>query len=237
MTSLPSRNLLLRAFGPDLEIIREHLFPVALSAGQVLNEPGDEIRQVYFLTSGLVSKCAVFASGHQIECALIGRTGATGALAAIGFGRSLTRDVAILDTHAWAIPVSRLQAACSRSDLIRRRLTEHCEAQMAYAVRAGACNALHSVEQRLSRWLLTCADLLGGRDIRLAQEAFASVLGVQRTSINPVLQRFQLDGLVTLARSRLSLVDVAGLRSRSCECYAAVRPLTGAEPCPQDAAE
>jgi CRP-like cAMP-binding protein len=80
----PSGNLMLAAFGPDIELIRPHLRSVELKAGQVLSEPGERIAQVYFLASGIASKLAVFEDGGEIECALVGRQGAVGALAVMG---------------------------------------------------------------------------------------------------------------------------------------------------------
>jgi hypothetical protein len=93
---------------------------------------------------------------------------------------------------------------------------------MSYAIRNGACNARHPVEQRLCRWLLTCSDVLEEPEIRLPQDVFAKMLGVQRTSVNPILQRLRADGLIELGRSRLILKDRAGLIGRTCECYAAM---------------
>jgi hypothetical protein len=90
---------------------------------------------------------------------------------------------------------------------------------MSYAIRNGACNARHPVEQRLCRWLLTCSDVLEEPEIRLPQDVFAKMLGVQRTSVNPILQRLRADGLIELGRSRLILTDRTGLSGRACECY------------------
>jgi CRP-like cAMP-binding protein len=91
------------------------------------------------------------------------------------------------------------------------------------AIRNGACNACHSVEQRLSRWLLTCSDVLASDEIALPQDVFAKMLGVQRTSVNPTLRALQAAGAVALARSRVSILDRAVLNARTCECYRAMR--------------
>ena len=91
------------------------------------------------------------------------------------------------------------------------------------AIRNGACNACHSVEQRLSRWLLTCSDVLESDEIALPQEVFAKMLGVQRTSVNPTLRALQAAGAVALSRSRVSIRDRGVLNRRACECYQATR--------------
>lgn len=219
---LVSRNLILREFGPDLDLIRGDLVATRLRAGQVLNEPGDEIRNIYFLAEGVVSKFTVFESGQEVECVMIGRNSAVGGLSAFGFATALTRNVSIFDAHAWSIPRQRLGWACRQSPRITGALSRCGQDQMRYAIRVGACNALHGIEQRLSRWLLSCSSLLDRQDIGLAQELFAKVLGAQRSSINPMLQRFQADGLISLGRSRLTIVDREGLQRRACECFRAL---------------
>jgi CRP-like cAMP-binding protein len=218
----PSGNLMLAAFGPDIELIRPHLRSVELKAGQVLSEPGERIAHVYFLASGIASKLAVFEDGGEIECALVGRQGAVGALAVMGLTRALTRDVCHLPVRADVIEVGQLVAAARLSPLIARTLAHYCAWKTSCAVRNGACNARHAVEPRLCRWLLTCCDVLEAREIRLPQDIFAKMLGVQRTSVNPILQRLRADGLIDLGRSRLTVLDSRRLAARACECYAAM---------------
>jgi len=221
-------NRFLASFGADVALIRPHLREVKLRAGQVLCEPGDRIRKVYFLHEGAVSKMMVFEDGAEIECALIGREGAVGAMSALGLRTAVTRDICHLAVGALVIDAAQLSAAARTSELIHGALDRYCAWKMSYAIRNGACNARHAVEQRLCRWLLTCSDVLEEPEIRLPQDVFAKMLGVQRTSVNPILQRLRADGLIDLGRSRLLLTDRAGLMARACECYEAMS-LTEAE--------
>jgi hypothetical protein len=144
-------------------------------------------------------------------------------LAALGLRTAVTRDVCHLPVRAMMIEVPRLIEAAHRSEAVRRPLEAYCAWKASYAMRNGACNARHPVEQRLCRWLLTCCDVLEQRQIRLPQDVFAKMLGVQRTSVNPILQRLRAEGLVDLGRSRLTITDRARLMNRACECYEAMR--------------
>ena len=218
-------NRFLASFGPDIALIRPHLREVHLRAGQVLCEPGERIRQVYFLHEGVVSKLTVFEDGTEIECALVGREGAVGAMSAMGVRAAVTRDICHLPVRAITIEAGRLYEAARVSELIHAALDRYCAWKMSYAIRNGACNARHAVEPRLCRWLLTCSDVLEQPEIRLPQDVFAKMLGVQRTSVNPILQRLRADGLIDLGRSRLTLVDRAGLGERACECYESMRSI------------
>ena len=216
-------NGLLASFGPDLRLIRPHLRQVTIEAGQVLCEPGDQISKVYFPNEGLVSKLAVFEDGAEIECALAGRAGAVGVMSALGLHTSVTRDVCHVRASAAAISVAQLADAARASARIHDALDCYCAWKMTYAIRNGACNALHPVEHRLCRWLLTCADEMEQDEIRLPQDVFAKMLGVQRTSVNPILQRLKADHIIALGRSRLRLLDRDRLMDRACECYKAMR--------------
>src|SRR5262249_54772008 len=152
-------------------------------------EPGEQIRNVYFLESGAVSKLTVFEDGTEIECALIGRDGVIGALSALNLRTALTRDVCHLSCKAWRMDAERLAEASRRSETIHDALDRYCAWKMSCAIRNGACNARHPIEQRLCRWLLLCCDVLGQDEIALPQDVFAKMLGVQRSSVSPILQK------------------------------------------------
>lgn len=184
----------------------------------MLKDQWEEVDRVYFPTYGLISARAILASGHQIECSLIGRTSAVGVTATVGFHSALTRYVCLTDGHAWSIPLPKLLAAMRASELVERELKVFAFAQMGYAVLGGVCNAMHSAEQRVSRWLTTAADLLGRAEIRLSQEELASGLGLQRTALNPTLQRLKAEGLVEVARGRIGILEADQLKQRACEC-------------------
>jgi CRP-like cAMP-binding protein len=218
-------NGMLAAFGSDLELVRPKLNAVCLEAGQVLSEPGERVRNVFFLQGGMVSKLAVFEDGTEIECALVGREGAVGAMAAMGLPTAITRDVCHMRVDAWTMGAAELGRAAAASPRIRDALDRYCAWKMSYAIRNGACNARHPVGPRLCRWLLTCADVLEASEIPLPQDVFAKMLGVQRTSVNPILQRLRAKGLIELQRSRLKIRDRSGLRAIACECYAAMPAL------------
>lgn len=216
-------NGVLAAIGEDLDLVRPHLGEVTLKAGQVLCEPGEAIRYVWFLHSGAVSKLLIFEDGSEIECALVGREGAVGAAAVLGLRRAVTRDVCHVAARASRLETPRLIQACSASPRIQEVVEQYMARKLCAAMRNGACNARHSVEQRLSRWLLTCSDVLESDEIALPQDVFAKMLGVQRTSVNPTLRALQAAGAVALARSRVSIRDRGILSWHACECYQAMR--------------
>ena len=220
---MPSRNLLLRSLGPALEQVRGRLSPTVLRAGQVIYEPGDSVDRIYFPISGLISARALMETGHQMECVLVGRTSALGAVTAGGFHNSLTRDVCLIESHAWSMSLSDLHAAMRTVSEVEQQLKRFSFGQMAYAVRSGVCNALHTAEQRVARWLLIAADLLDGPEVRIAQEELSNVLGLQRSAVNPILQKLRAEAVLDLSRSRIAIINPGALERRACECLGALR--------------
>lgn len=216
-------NSVLAAIGEENGLIRPYLREVTLKAGQVLCEPGDAIRHVWFPGSGAISKLMTFEDGSEIECALIGREGAVGAASVLGLRRAVTRDVCHVEARAWRMEAARLVDACSASPHAKEVIERYLARKLCVAIRNGACNACHSVEQRLSRWLLTCSDVLETNEIALPQDLLAKMLGVQRTSVNPTLRALQAAGAVAVGRSRVTIRDRDVLIGHACECYRAMR--------------
>lgn len=200
-----------------------------LRAGDVIYEPGERVERVYFPTSGLISARGLLESGHQVECVLVGRTSALGAVAAVGFHTALTRDVCLIDCHAWTMSLSDLNTAMRLVPAIEQQLKRFSFGQMAYAVRSGICNSMHSAEQRIARWLLIASGLLHETEIRLGQEELSNLLGLQRSAVNPTLQKLKAERLIDLARGRIVITNPAALQRRACECHEPLSKAVGAE--------
>lgn len=215
---MPSRNFVLRSLGSAVETLAPSLRPVSFRRGEAVNLPDGRVTRVLFPVAGLISVRTVLASGHELECALVGRTNVLGGPAAIGFDLSLTQDICLTQVHAWSIDMERLRLALSEDPSIERQIKRFSFVQLGYAVQIGVCNAMHAVEPRLARWLVTAADLLQQSEIPMAQDELAKVLGVQRTAVNPLLQRFRGQGYIDLHRGKITICDRKGLVDRACEC-------------------
>lgn len=217
-------NSLLQALPPeDLALIEPHLAPAALMRGDVLFEALDQMEHVYFPQSGVISLVALMRDGASVEAATIGREGAVGLLTAVGARQASTRGVVQIPGRARRIEVARFRAALDKSAALRDLLDRYTEALLAQVLQTVACNALHSVEQRFCRWLLTCRDRTGTDVVPLTQEAVAEMLGVQRTTVTAAARALQDHGLIRYRRGLIECVDVPGLHATSCECYDVVR--------------
>lgn len=220
-----SANRLLAAFGEGLILAQPHLKLVSIRAGDVLADTGERVEHAYFLHGGLVSMMIPLEDGSLTAACVIGREGVVGGLCALGLGTSLTRDIAYCDAQAYALEAERLYDLTHRSQSIHDAMENYLLGIIGQGTRNTACNVRHSTEGRVARWLLTLGAMLESHEIRLSQTGLADIIGVQRTSVNPVLQRFKALKLVEVERNRVILLDRAGLKRRSCECYSALRPI------------
>jgi CRP-like cAMP-binding protein len=221
-----SNHLLASLSAIDLGLIRPQLRFVDLPQGTVLFETGGAISRIFFPHSGIVSLVVELASGEMIEAAMIGREGVVGGLAALDTNVSVSRAVVQVAGAASVVEVDLVRRIAEQSGAFRTTLIKHEQVLLAQSQQSAACNAAHTLEARLSRWLLRCRDLLGGDDIALTQEYVAQMLGVRRTSVSIVANTLQQAGLIRYKRGHIRLLDLDGLRETACECYGTVKALS-----------
>jgi CRP-like cAMP-binding protein len=181
---------------------------------------------VYFPSGGIISLLAVMRQGEAIEIATIGREGTVGSLSGLGPRRSHTRSVVQVSGSALRIPAARFRAAAEDSAAVRDIIVRYGEMLLIQVQQTAACNALHDVEARLSRWLLQARDRLDGSMIRLTHEFLSQMLGVRRTTVTVVANALQEAGLIRYHRGEIEIVNPSGLQARACECYEAIRSQT-----------
>ncbi|GLQ77273.1 Crp/Fnr family transcriptional regulator [Mesorhizobium huakuii] len=219
-----SPNRLLSSLAPEaFEFLRPHLKPVELVQGTVLVEGGGEIAQVYFPHGGIISMVVRLETGATVEVAMVGSDGLFGAFAALDGKISLNTAIIQLSGNASVLETSRLRAAADQSAPFRALLMRHEQVIFAQALQSAACNASHTVQARLSRWLLRARDLSGSDTLSFTQEFLAQMLGTQRNSVSIVANTLQQAGLIRYHRGHIEITNAEGLLESSCECYGTVK--------------
>ena len=149
------RNLFLAALSPtDQAILRSMLSLQRLPQGLVLQEPEQSIEHVYFVESGMISLVAAMQDGAAIETVTLGREAILGALAAFGTHRATARAIVQIDATAWRLPVADFRHAIEESPGLRKMALLGSELLLAHMQQTAACNALHTAERRLCRWIV-----------------------------------------------------------------------------------
>jgi len=218
-----SNRLLASLSASTFSEISPHLKIVELRFGEVLAEAGSPIRQIYFPYSGVISLVVELDVGMMIETAMVGRDGVLNAASGLDGKVSLNKGIVQSAGSAGTIEVNRFRRLANEHEPFRALLIRHEQVLFAQSQQSAACNASHSVEARMCRWLLFMRDLAGNDDLMLTQEFLAQMLSVRRPSVSIVAGPLQKAGLIKYSRGHVRLLDVKGLEKRACECYGTVK--------------
>ena len=225
-----NQNLLLAALPADeYNRIVPSLETVPLKLKSLLHRAGDPIEYVYFPGGGFCSMLTVLKDGGMVEVATIGREGMVGVSAVLdGNPVSSTSMVQGETEICYRMKADAFRREMDRRGVFYELLTHYAQALVGFIVQSTACNAVHSVEQRLARWLLMARDRMESDHFPLTQEFVAMMLGASRPTVTIVASTLQKAGLITYHRGRLTIVDGKGLEAASCECYRATTDLMNA---------
>lgn len=217
-------NRLLAALPPaDLDLLVPHFRKVALERDTVLVRSGDPVQRIYFPLSGLVAFIMDMPSGETVATAVVGNDGAAGLLSALGPTRSPVTTAVRMAGTALQISPARFQAALRRSNPVREAVQTLTRSLLAQFQHTAACNALHTVEARLARWLLQVHDRADGDVLPLTQETLSEMLGVRRPTVTHVVRRLRASGAIRSNRRSLIEIDRPHLETAACECYQLMR--------------
>jgi CRP-like cAMP-binding protein len=208
---------------PHEVIARLELQPVDLPVNREIEYPGNHIDHLFFLEEGMASMTATFEDGFQVEIALAGSESVLGASSMMGTRRSLNRVYMQVGGYGFSSRTAIATREFDRGGAFHDLTLRYLQAQFIQSAQTAGCNAHHTVEQRLARWLLLCADRNGGRVLPLSQEYMADMLGASRTTVTAVAGHFQERNLIQYSRGKIHLIDLAGLELLACECYRVVR--------------
>jgi CRP-like cAMP-binding protein len=158
------------------------------------------------------------SGGRSIEVTSIGSDGAVGGIVSCGSAPAFSRAEVLIGGRALRISMEALEKAKQQSPFVANLFCRYSDYLLSTLMTAVACNAFHAIPDRAARWLLHIQDRAGDR-IEVTQEAFAGLLGVQRTTVNAVIKELSSEGLITAGRGTVRVIDRAGLKRRACECY------------------
>lgn len=213
-------NRLLATFAPEArKLIEPFAEVIDLAPGEIVLNRGDQVAATLFpFGTTMISMAVELSGGRQIEVALLGRRGAVGGIISCGKAPAYTRAEVLTGGPALRLPMRSLEQAKQRSPFIGNLFCRFSDLLLSQVMQSVACNAFHSIPERAARWLLHAQDRTGDR-IDLTQQALADLLGVQRTTVNAVIQALEGEGLISTGRAVVRIVDREGLKQRSCECY------------------
>jgi CRP-like cAMP-binding protein len=201
--------------------VTRSLDTLSLTVNNVLQKPGESTTAVYFPGGGFCSILTVLADGSMVEIATVGREGMVGVGAILDPEQGVASFTMVQASSAtcYRMPADAFTREMDRGGRFHALLTRYALAHFGFVMQSTACNARHSVEQRLARWLLLAHDRVGEDEFPLTQEFAAMMLGASRPTVTTVAGALQRAGLIRYHRGVLRILDRPRLQAVACECY------------------
>ncbi len=216
------KNKILQRLDSDV-IERLQLKRVNLPSGREIEIPGEPTRKLIFIEDGVGSMTTTFEDGFQVEVGLFGVESVMGASALIGTRRSLNKVYMQIEGYGFACPMALAIGEFSRFGRFHDLVLRFIQAELVQTCQSAGCNSHHEISQRLSRWLLLCADRFESATLPLTQEYLGHMLGNPRPSVSLAAGALQREGLIQYSRGKVAILDRPGLENHACECYRVVK--------------
>ena len=231
-------NRLLRAIPADAyaRLVAESEV-VTVERGELIYQPAEPIRRVYFPTDMILSVISVMENGDRVEVGTIGNEGMGGLPAFLESESSPYTVFVQVSGEGRVVDAERLRDVVDASPETRTMLHRYTQSFLNQGAQSAACNRMHSIEERCARWLLMTHDRVGSNAFDLTQEFLSDMLGVRRAGVTVVCGAFQRAGFIRYRRGHIAILDRAKLEEVTCECYGRVKaevdrlvgPAAGAE--------
>jgi DNA-binding transcriptional regulator YhcF (GntR family) len=221
----PFNNLLRRLNRADFALIEPYLTTMNADPHDLLYNPGSAVETVYFPCGpGLVSYLVPNEDGRDVETILVGREGAVGGIVSQGYLPAYTRICVKFGGPFVRLPIGKLDAAKMESPSLRNIFARYADCMLAQIFQSTACNAIHSIEQRTAKWIVSAMERADGSDaVPLTHEQLATLLGVGRSYASRVIQTFKAEGIVQTRRGAILVRDRDALQTRACLCNESVK--------------
>jgi CRP-like cAMP-binding protein len=217
---LKNRNRLLALLkSEDFSLLSRHLREVPIEQGSLLEERGEPVDGVYFPQTGMISLIVEMPEDRSVEVGTVGREGGIGLSVGLGSRVGSVSALVQVSGTSLSIPASRFRAIAAQSQHIREMSIRFAELQTGQIQQTAACNALHDIPSRLSRWLLQTSDKIEDDTIPFTREFLAKMLGAHRGTISLVAAKFETDGLIRTHRGQIELLNKKALKKQACFCY------------------
>lgn len=203
-------------------MLSDDLVLVELPRGKELTAPGQSIKHCWFIEDGIASMVAASREGQETEAGIVGREGMVDVATILGATYSPLRCFIQVPGHGLRIPAATVVAACAASPALRSSCNNFAYSILCQIAQTALANAAFSVEERLARWLLMCAERTDGTEIALTHEFLSVMLNVRRAGVTLALHSLQGAGFVETRRGAIRIIDRSGLQEFAHDAYTAL---------------
>jgi CRP-like cAMP-binding protein len=218
-----TNKVLLAAPDNEYQLMRPDLTFVDLPHHLSLHEPTQNIEFVYFPNRGMVSQVVVTKDGRTVEVGVVGNEGYVGAGLAVGLSRSSVREVIQIAGDGFRMMGNALERILQSAPQLQMILSRHSGLQGMQIAQTAACNRLHDIQQRLSRWLLMTQDRVSLAVLPITHDFIATMMGTDRSTVSLAASVLQKKGIIDYVRGAVKIVNRRKLQNSACECYGVIQ--------------
>ena len=222
-----SNVILLSIPDEEYSLLRPYLDPLELPQYKILQEPGEKIDFTYFLNAGMASIVALSRDGRSVEVGIVGVEGMLGMPLTIGLRQGTFRAIMQMSGSGVRVRSDIFEDILQNSPTLRSELSRFALMHGMEVAQLAACNRLHEIEQRLSRWLLMCQDRVDSQSLPLTHEFLAQMLGTGRPSVSLAAAALEDAGLIENLRGSVRILNRKSLEAATCECYGVIQHFNG----------
>jgi CRP-like cAMP-binding protein len=220
----PVLNRVLLAMPDDeYKLMRPDLTYVDLPHHLSLHEPTQKIEFVYFPNRGMVSQVIVTKDGRTVEVGVVGNEGYAGAELAAGLSRSSVREIIQIAGDGFRMVGNALELILQSAPKLQVILNRHTGLQGMQVAQTAACNRLHDIQQRLSRWLLMTQDRVDSGVLPITHDFIATMMGTDRSTVSLAASVLQKKGIIEYVRGSVKIMNRRKLEKSACECYGVIQ--------------
>ncbi len=224
----PVSNRILLAL-PDSEYrsIRPGLQYLAMPHHLSLYEPNRKLEFVYFPNGGLISLVVVMEDGKTVEVGVLGNEGFAGIPSVFGLIKSPIREVVQIAGDGFKMKVGAFRQSISSSPQLQDLSGRYCMVLGMQISQTAACNRLHDITRRLTRWLLMAQDRVDAGCLAITHDFLATMLGTDRPSVSLAAADLQRKEIIDYTRGAVRILNRKRLEQSACECYRIIQQFNG----------
>ena len=193
--------------------------PVDLPLGKILYHQNQRIKHVYFPRWSAVSMVNVFEDGSMVEVGVVGREGVVGSSLLSGDDTSPHQAIVQIGDGAWRMSAAAFKREIDSNGELSNLIRRYSQALFTQVAQTAACNRIHTISERLPRWLLLMQDRMQSQTLQLTHEFIATMLGARRASVTLAASKLQAAGIIRYSRGKVSIIEQEKLEEASCECH------------------
>lgn len=221
--SCSANQLLMALPSGEYQRLIPYLKPVSLVLGQIIYQPQELIKEVYFPIEAMISLVSIMKDGSTTEIGLVGNEGMIGLPVLLGGNYTTNRVIVQIEGNALKMDADVLRREFERGEQLQKKLLLYTQARLTQISQVAACKSHHLIEERFARWLLSVHDCVNMPDLPLTQKFISEMLGVRRASVTEAAIALQKAGLIRYTRGHITILKREELEQAACECYGLIR--------------